>query len=106
MDYVRVLPQLFHDLQFSVLITSVLKHLLNGNRLASLCDCRLVDGTKRSVVNDTRSVVGEIPSLPFALLRNVAARGITCTTATCTICTDVMHSGYMMSGLWTRFRLS
>lgn len=51
--------QLFHDLQFSVLIPLVLIHLFDGHSLSSLGDSCLVDNTERTVTDYSLSVISQ-----------------------------------------------
>lgn len=57
-DYVGM-EQLFHYLKFSVLVALVLVDLLNSDALASLCNSCLVDDSKRSISNDSLSIIGQ-----------------------------------------------
>ena len=57
-DAVRVVKH-FQNLQFSVLVSLVLEHLLDGHGLTSLCDCRLEYYTEGPIPDNFLSVVGE-----------------------------------------------
>jgi hypothetical protein len=63
------LHELPHDLELSVLKPLVLQHLLNGHHLASPLYCRLEHHPKRTIPDDTLSVVTDrLPSrLPTIL---------------------------------------
>ena len=49
----------FQNLQFSVLVSLVLEHLLDGHSLASLCDCCLEYYSEGPIPDNFLSVVGE-----------------------------------------------
>ena len=53
------------NLQLSVLVPLVLEHLLDGHCLASLCNRRLEDNSKRAISNDLFGIIGE------ALLKSI-----------------------------------
>jgi hypothetical protein len=82
-DDVRVLTHVLHNLQLSVLVPPILKHLLNRNGLARLCDSCLVDDTERAIINYSISIVCEIPTLLLPVFARVSfvLREFTCTAA-------------------------
>ena len=57
-DAVRVVKH-FQNLQFSILVSLVLEHLLDGHSLTSLCDCRLEYYSEGPIPDNFLSVVGE-----------------------------------------------
>mmetsp|Transcript_27146 Transcript_27146/g.68916 ORF Transcript_27146/g.68916 Transcript_27146/m.68916 type:complete len:393 (+) Transcript_27146:146-1324(+) len=63
-------PELLHDLKLAILVALVLEHLLDGHRLASLHNLRLVDDAEGAAAQDTLGVVREGRPL------GVAARGM------------------------------
>ena len=57
-DAVRVVKH-FQNLQFSILVSLVLEHFLDGHSLTGLCNCRLEYYSKGPIPDNFLSVVGE-----------------------------------------------
>lgn len=51
--------QHLEDLQLSVLVAFVLKHLLDGHDLASLCYLSLEHNSERAISNDLLGIIGQ-----------------------------------------------
>jgi hypothetical protein len=102
-----MLTHLFHDLQLTILVPTILKHFLYRYRFSRFSDSRLVYDTERSVINHSISVICEISPLFLSVFAHISLLGrFRRTAAARAVAADVVDSGYMVFCGWAVARLS